>query len=72
MLCMPKNFFLFLIFKFQCKHSHKYSGVLFYVFANHLMSSPRGAALEHNMREALILFIKENRDKVTTIAAPFL
>ena len=36
------------------------------------MQSPRGAVLEHNMREALILFIKENRDEVTTIAAPFL
>ena len=36
------------------------------------MPLPRGAALEHNMRETLILFIKENRDKVTTIAAPFL
>ena len=36
------------------------------------MPSPRGPAPEHNMREALILFIKENRDKVTTIAAPFL
>ena len=36
------------------------------------MPSPRGAAPEHNMREALILFMKENRYKVTTIAAPFL
>ena len=36
------------------------------------MPLPRGAAPEHNMREALILFIKENRDKVTTIAAPSL
>ena len=36
------------------------------------MPSPRGVALEHNMREALILFIKENRGKVTTIASPFL
>ena len=36
------------------------------------MPSPRGAAPEHNMRESLILFIKENRDKVTTTAAPFL
>ena len=72
MLCMPKNFNFFLIFKFQCKHSHEYSDVLFHVFADHLMPSPSGAAPEHNMREALILFIKENRDKVTTIAAPFL
>ena len=36
------------------------------------MPSPRGAVPEHRMREALMLFIKENRDKVTTIAAPFL
>ena len=36
------------------------------------MPSPRGAVLEHRMREALMLFIKDNRDKVTTIAAPFL
>ena len=53
-------------------HGHKYSDVLFHVFANHLMPSPRGAELEHRMREVLMLFIKENRDKVTTIAAPFL
>ena len=31
-----------------------------------------GADPEHRMREALMLFIKENREKVTTIAAPFL
>ena len=36
------------------------------------MPSPRGADLEHRMKEALMLFIKENREKVTTIAAPFL
>ena len=36
------------------------------------MPSPRGADLEHNMREALMLFIKENRGKVNTIAALFL
>ena len=71
-ICTTKNFNFFLIFKFQCKHSHAYSDVLFHVFTNHLMPSPREAALEHIMREALILFIKENRDKVTTIAAPFL
>ena len=71
-ICTTKNFNFFLIFKFQCKHSHEYSDVLFHVFANCLMPSPRGAAPEHNMREALIFFIKENRDKVTTIAAPFL
>ena len=68
----PRILIFLLIFKFQCKHSHEYSDVLFHVFADHLMPSPRGAAPEHNMREALILFIKENRDKVTTIAAPFL
>ena len=69
----PKNFnFFFSIFKFQCKHSHDYSDVLFHGFADHLMPSPRGADSKHNMREALMLFIKENRDKVNTIAAPFL
>ena len=36
------------------------------------MPSPRGAEPEHRMREALMLFINENRDKVTTIGAPFL
>ena len=36
------------------------------------MPSSRGADPEHNMRESLILFIKESREKVTTIAAPFL
>ena len=36
------------------------------------MPSPRGADPEHNMREALMHFIKENRDQVNTIAAPFL
>ena len=36
------------------------------------MPSPRGADPEYNMRESLMLFIKENRAKVTTIAALFL
>ena len=36
------------------------------------MPSPRGADLEHNMREVLIRFIKENKDQLNTIAAPFL
>ena len=36
------------------------------------MPSPRGADPEHNMREALMYFIKENRDQVNTIAALFL
>ena len=38
------------------------------------MPSSRGADPEHNMRESLILFIKESREKQrkTTIAAPFL
>ena len=31
---MPKNFNFFLILKFQCKHSHEYSGVLFDVFTD--------------------------------------
>ena len=67
-----QEFNFFLIFKFQCKHNHNYNDVLFHVFADHLMPSPRGADLEHNMRESPILFIKENREKVTIIAAPFL
>ena len=72
-MCVTKDFNFFLIFKFQCKHSHKYSDVLFHVFANCLMPSPGGGAdAEHRMREALMLFIKENREKVTTIAAPLL
>ena len=69
---MTKNFIFYSIFKFQCKHSHKYSDVLFHVFVDYLMPSPSGTVPEHNMREALILFIKENRDNVTTIAGPFL
>ena len=72
MLCTPKNFNFFFIFKFQCKHSHNYNDVLFHVFTDCLMPSPRGADPEHNMRESLMLFIKENREKVTTIAPPFL
>ena len=73
MWCTPKSFNFILIFKFQCKHSHDYNNVLFHVFADCLMPSPGGGAdLEHNMRESLMLFIKENREKVTTIAAPFL
>ena len=36
------------------------------------MPSQWGADPEHNMRESLMHFIKENREKVTTIAAPFL
>ena len=36
------------------------------------MLSPRGADPEHNMCEVLILFIKENTEKVKLIAEPFL
>ena len=36
------------------------------------MPAPRGADLEHNMHQALILFMKENIDKVEQIAEPFL
>ena len=64
--------FFFLIFKFQCKHSHNYNDVLFHVFADCLMPSPRATDPEHNMRESLMHFIKENREKVTTIVALFL
>ena len=71
-MCTTKNLNFFLIFRFQCKHSHEYSDVLFHVFADRLMPSARGTDPEHRMREALMLFIKENREKVTTIAAPFL
>ena len=61
---MPMNF--------QCKHTHNYDDVLFHVFADLLMPSPRGANPEHNMCQALILFIKENTEKVKLIAEPFL
>ena len=70
MLCTPKNFNFF--YKFQCKHSHDYSDVLFHVFTDHLMPSPSRADPEQRMREALMHFIKENKDQVNTIAAPFL
>ena len=33
-----------------------------------MMPAPRGAEPEHNMRQALILFMKENIDKVEQIA----
>ena len=36
------------------------------------MPAPRGANPEHNMCQALILFMKENIDKVQQIAEPFL
>ena len=36
------------------------------------MPVPRGAGPEHNMRQALILFMKENIEKVEQIAEPFL
>ena len=72
MLCTPKNFNFLKNFKFQCEHSHNYHDFLFHVFADHLMSSPKRADPEHNMRESLMLFINKNREKVTTIAALFL
>ena len=56
----------------QCKHSHNYDDVLFHIFADHMMPAHRGAKPEHNMRHALILFMKENIDKVEQIAQPFL
>ena len=37
-----------------------------------MMPAPRGAKPEHNMCQALILFMKENIDKVEQIAQPFL
>ena len=42
------------------------------IFADHLMPAPRGANPEHNMCQTLILFMKENIDKVQQIAEPFL
>ena len=57
---------------FQCKHTHNYDDVLFNIFADCLMPSPRGTDPEHDMHEALILFIKENTEKVKLIAKPFL
>ena len=57
---------------FQCKHTHNYNDVLFHIFADCLMPAPRGADPEHNMCQALILFIKENTEKVKQIAEPFL
>ena len=62
--CMPMNF--------QCKHTHNYDDVLLHVFADRLMPSSSGANPEHNMHEALILFIKENTEKVKLIDEPFL
>ena len=35
--CMPMNF--------QCKHSHNYNDVLFYIFADRLMPAPRGGLI---------------------------
>ena len=57
---------------FQCKHLHNYYDVLFHIFADHMMSAPRGAEPEHNMCQALILFMKENINKVQQIAQPFM
>ena len=57
---------------FQCKHSHNYDDVLFHIFVDCMMPAPRGAEPEHNMCQALILFMKENIDKVERIAQPFL
>ena len=37
-----------------------------------MMPAPRGTEPEHNMHQALILFMKENIDKVEQIAQPFL
>ena len=56
----------------QCKHSHNYNDVLFHIFVDCLMPAPRGTDLEHNMCQALILFMKENIEKVEQIAEPFL
>ena len=61
---MPMNF--------QCKQSHEYNDLLFYVFANQLTVAPHAADPEHNMRELLIMFIKENLEQVKTIVDLFL
>ena len=57
---------------FQCKHLHNYNDVLFHIFADRMMPAPGGAKPEHIMCQALILFMKENIDKVEQIAQPFL
>ena len=57
---------------FQYKHSHNYNDVLFHIFVDHMMPAPRGTKPEHNMHQALTLFMKENIDKVEQIAQPFL
>ena len=56
----------------QCKHSHNYDDVLFHIFVDHMMPAPRDAKPQHNMHQALILFMKENTDKVERIAQTFL
>ena len=57
---------------FQCKHAHNYDDVLFHILADHMMPAPSGAEPEYNKHQALILFMKENIDKVEQIAQPFL
>ena len=76
-VCTPKNFKHFnntncMPMNFQCKHTHDYNDVLFHIFADRLMPSPRGVKPEHTMHKALILFIKENTEQVKLIAEPFL
>ena len=62
----------FKLINLQCKHTHDYNDLLFHLFVDCLICTPRGIDAEHNTRESLIMFIKENMEKVKIIAQPFL
>ena len=58
---------------FQCKHMHEYNDLLLHLFADRLMDPERcGASPESNMCESLVLFMRENLEKVEKISHGFL
>ena len=52
--------------------AHTQLNDLFHLFADQLMPGPHGADPKHSMWQALILFIKQNMDKVQLIADAYI
>ena len=65
---MPMNYYI----SFQCKHLHKYNNLLFHLFADRVMDPEHGASPESKMHKPLVLFMRENLEKVEQISHEFL
>ena len=71
-LCIYRLYTQELLYFVQCKHSHEYNDLLFHLFTDRVMKEGCGACPEANMHQALVLFMRDNINKVTEISQNFL